>query len=315
MMSQKIMLHGPGQAALVKGQEPSPPILEIAACGICATDRKAFAAPPATMQLPLVPGHEFCGTLCGTGQRVVIWPALSCGHCPLCVQGKAHLCADIQLFGLHLDGGYQQTLFLPAGLAARAVFLEIPPRLSWLQATMAEPLGCVIHCLAMVSRPPATVLIFGAGLMGCLAARLIRQQWPECQLTVQDPDSVRQHSFDPGDGEGLVDVILLACSDPEAVSQALARLQPGGQLLLFSGLPRDRNPLALDYNQIHRREQTLHGSYGCLPADMEKGLALMASGDIDVDDLLNGRIGLAEACRELARPQESSDYKTVITMK
>ena len=312
---QKIILSGPGQAKLTHKQTASSlvPLLDIEACGICATDRKGFLAPPASMRLPLVPGHEFCGTHLLTGKRVVVWPAISCGQCSLCRRGQANLCKGLQLFGLHLDGGYQRRFSLLPSLVERAVFIEIPSELNWKQATMAEPFACVIHSLAMIKNPPASICIYGAGLMGRLAARLVHHKWPHCQLEVLDPDPIRQGLIGETHIQDHVDLIFMACSSATAVSAALTRLEPGGHMLMFSGLGRDRNPLAIDYNRIHRQEQTLHGSYGCLPADMTLALDLMARGSIVVDDLISSVVDLEQVPDILGKTKNPNEFKTVIT--
>ncbi len=315
MVNQKIILSGPRQATLIEDQTAPPftPLLDVEACGICATDRKGFLAPPASMKLPLVPGHEFCGTNLLTGKRVVVWPAISCGHCVLCRRGLSNLCESIQLFGLHLDGGYQRQFSLPPALVDRAVFIEIPSGLNWIQATMAEPFGCVIHSLGMVKKIPETVCIYGAGLMGRLASRLVQHQWPHCQVQILDPEPIRQKLAGKTHIQCHVDLVFMACSSSTAISDALKRLKPGGHMLMFSGLDRDYNPLSIDYNAIHRKEQTLHGSYGCLPVDMEIALDLIAQGSIVVDDLITSVASLDKVPDILEQTNTPSEFKTVIT--
>ncbi len=312
---QKIILSGPRRVKLIQDQTASSlvPLLDVKACGICATDRKGFFAPPASMQLPLVPGHEFCGTHLLTGKRVVVWPAISCGQCALCRRGQANLCKELQLFGLHLDGGYQNQFSLIPSLVERAVFLEIPSELNWKQASMAEPIACVIHSLAMVNNTPESICIYGAGLMGHLVARLVQQKWPHCRVEVLDPDPIRQSLIGETPAQGHVDLVFMACSSATAVSEALTRLNPGGHMLMFSGLERNRNPLAIDYNRIHRQEQTLHGSYGCLPADMTLALDLMACGSIVVDDLISSVVDLEQVPDILGKTKNPNEFKTVIT--
>lgn len=311
---QKIVLSGPGQVKLIQTKTDSSlvPLLDIGACGICATDRKGFLAPPPSMQLPLVPGHEFCGIHLPTGKRVVAWPAISCGQCTHCHRGQTNLCAELQLFGLHLDGGYQQQFSLPPSLVERAVFVEIPTGLDWKQASMAEPVACVIHSLAMVENPPESICIYGAGLMGRLASRLAQYKWPHCLIEVLDSDPIRQELAAKTHGREHVDLVFMACSSSTAVNDALTRLSPGGHMLMFSGLARDRNPLAIDYNRIHRREQTLHGSYGCLPADMTLALDLMAGGNLMVDDLISNVANLEQVPDILGNSRNPREFKTVI---
>ncbi len=314
MKNKKIILSGAGTVQLIQDScaFSSVPLLQVAACGICATDRKGFFAPPASMKLPLVPGHEFCGIHVATGRRVVVWPAISCGHCSLCRRGKVNLCKELKLFGLHCDGGYQLQFTLSHSLAEKVVLLEIPSCLSWTQATMTEPLACVIHSFAMVQDIPETICIYGAGLMGRLAARLVHHKWPHCQIEILDPDPIRQKLADEMYLEGGVDCVFMACTSETAVSTALKRLKPGGEMLMFSGLERHLNPISIDYNQIHRMEQTLRGTYGCLPEDMVQALELMAAGTVVVDDLITGVIPLERVPESLAKIGNPYEFKTVI---
>ncbi len=86
-------------------------------------------------------------------------------------------------------------------------------------------------------------------------------------------------------------------------------------MLLFSGLDRNDNPLPLNYNRIHRLEQSLHGSYGCLPADMELAMDLMARGSVEVDDLITDVIHLDQVPAVLKETTNPSEFKTIITMR
>lgn len=298
------------------------PLLKVEACGVCATDRKAFADPPASMVLPRVLGHECCGTLLvdlphvPQGTRVALWPALACGACVLCGADKPHLCARIRLFGLHLDGGFSHTLFVPAPLLDRVVVLPLPAALAAQQAVFAEPLGCVLHALAKVARTPRRVMIHGAGLMGRVAAQAARCIWPAADIALHDPDAERA-AIPPGAGEMVAtphpaDLAFIACSSRAAVDAALDLLESGGTLLLFSGLPRQQNSLVVDHNRLHRQEQTLVGAYGCTPQDMVAAMELMAGGAIDVADYITKTLALVDLEKELASPPAPHDFKTII---
>lgn len=129
------------------------------------------------MALPRILGHECCGTLISRvgsllpGTRVALWPALACGSCPFCRSDRPQLCADLQLFGLHRHGAFADTLAVPAHQWDRLRLLPLPAALGNEQAVFAEPLGCVLHALQMATTPPDRFMVYGAGLMGRLAAR------------------------------------------------------------------------------------------------------------------------------------------------
>lgn len=312
-MNHKIMLQGAGLAEYVRDESADGHcLIDVKACGICATDRKCFVAPPASQNLPIVLGHEFGGIYRATGEEVMVWPALNCGQCVHCLAGRINLCSALQLFGLHLDGGFQSCFSLSEEQLSRFIYLPKPVGVSWSQACLAEPLGCVIHSLSMLPQVPDRLAVYGAGLMGRLAVRLAVHLWPECQIEVIEPEPARQIAA--GDLAESPDTIFLACSSPEAVQQAFGRIMAGGHMLLFSGLARQQMPLGIDYNNLHRREIHLHGSYGCLPEDMAQGLEILASQIIEVDDLITKIIPLADGVVELASAPDPQQFKTVLIM-
>jgi NADPH:quinone reductase-like Zn-dependent oxidoreductase len=47
------------------------------------------------------------------GQKVLVHPALSCGHCEKCSQGKDNLCPSYKILGEHVNGGYAQAVSVP----------------------------------------------------------------------------------------------------------------------------------------------------------------------------------------------------------
>lgn len=159
-----LFLTGPGQFQLELTCIPAraEKILTVAACGICRTDRKAFHQPPGGMELPRVLGHEIAGRLeidlpqnkCKAGDRVVLWPALSCGTCRYCRCGRENLCPDVRLFGYHLQGGFAADLYCDRKLVERLHAFQLPPNLAWQKAVFCEPLACVANGLNKVNNVP-----------------------------------------------------------------------------------------------------------------------------------------------------------------
>lgn len=297
-------------------------LLKVEACGVCATDRKAFMGAPVSMQLPRMLGHECSGTLIEDlgplpmGMRVALWPAVSCGACYFCSSQRPHLCQDIQLFGRDLDGGFTETLSVPARLWEQIIALPLPATLSCHQAVFVEPLACVLHGLAKEHKVPARILIFGAGLMGRLAARAASCRWPGAEIFLHDVSDQRRTSLAGGPevlaAQVPADLIFVACSSVDAVRSALEILEPGGTVILFSGLAGDDRQIEVDHNRLHRKEQILTGSYGCTPQDMAEAIEILAEGHITVDDLITRVLPLADLSAELARSPQYDDYKTII---
>ena len=101
--------------------------LRVRACGVCRTDLHTVEGDLDLPKLPLVPGHQIVGvveaagegaTRFQPGQRVgVPWLYKTCGQCEFCKQGLENLCEDAQFTGLHVDGGYAETMVVPENFA------------------------------------------------------------------------------------------------------------------------------------------------------------------------------------------------------
>jgi NADPH:quinone reductase-like Zn-dependent oxidoreductase len=58
------------------------------------------------------PGANGVGKL---GDRVVVQPGLSCGHCAACLGGHDNLCREYRILGENAQGGYAEYIAVPAG--------------------------------------------------------------------------------------------------------------------------------------------------------------------------------------------------------
>jgi len=95
------------------------------------------------------------------GERVAIWPLLPCGSCYPCRIGRANVCPRFRLVGVHLDGGLQQRLEVPASTVFGVGDLDPD------STTFVEPASIAVHALARAHlRPGERAVVFGAGPIG-----------------------------------------------------------------------------------------------------------------------------------------------------
>jgi NADPH:quinone reductase-like Zn-dependent oxidoreductase len=88
-------------------------LIRIRRVGICGTDYHIFRGTQPYLSYPRVMGHELAGTVAesddagrfAVGATVCVMPYLFCGRCGACRQGKTNCCTDIQVLGVHIDGG------------------------------------------------------------------------------------------------------------------------------------------------------------------------------------------------------------------
>jgi len=294
-------------------------LVEVKACSICATDVKMSVQGQRDLVYPRILGHETAGIVVATdnnsfkeGDRVQIAPGLPCGDCAFCRSGITNLCKDIGIIGFTFDGGFAQYLAVPAkGIACNGVSI-IPEGLTFEEATFAEPLACCLNGQDRVGVEEGdTVLIWGAGPIGCLHTMLARargvkrillaEKLPERldiatgaspdRLVDSSSENVSKIVVEETGGQG-VDVILLACPELPNANSITNLLAPRGRVNFFSGLHRDE--ISFGANQIHYRELTFLGAYGCTAEQNRRALELIGSGAIEVEWLISKRIPLGQ---------------------
>ncbi len=142
-------IEAPGQARVIDSAKPSPGaddvLIEVAVAGICGTDLHIFRGEYEAVY-PLIPGHEFSGTVVAVGEnvrrykigdRVTADPNIPCQRCPACQRNEPNQCENLAAIGVTRNGGFAQYVIAPEG----NVFSI--GDLSFAQAALIEPLACV----------------------------------------------------------------------------------------------------------------------------------------------------------------------------
>lgn len=288
-------------------------VLRVAAASLCGTDVKIarHGHRKLAMGQSLTLGHEFVGTVERAGPRVTrvsegamvgVAPNVGCGRCPACMRGNPNMCPEYQAFGVTFDGAHTAFVRVPAVALAQGCVIPIPEGVSPLDATLAEPLSCVVNGQRAVKLGLSdTVLIYGAGPIALLHLLLARASGATRVFVVDQGEgrltrarelgatatldstrfSVPQWVREQTGGRGF-DVVITATPHPGVQAEAVGLLAPFGRLSLFAGLPGKEAFVALDTNAIHYRALVVTGTTGGAPADYRVALDLIASGRIDV---------------------------------
>lgn len=156
-------------------------LIEVCACGVCATDVKTFLRGHPKIRPGTVLGHEIAGVVAAAdsvegwhpGQRVAVAPYAPCGVCSQCAQGQFTLCEH--LFDVQLEpGGFSEFLRVPPRIVSSGL-RPLPEGTGFMEATFAEPLACCLHDMEMLNlHAGESLLILGDGPMGLLQAELGR---------------------------------------------------------------------------------------------------------------------------------------------
>jgi threonine 3-dehydrogenase len=184
--------------------EPEPRVghrdvkIKVQAASICGTDQSIYqitSRPGMRDEMlngravnsyrPIIIGHEFCGEvvelgedvdpgLVEVGNYVTSEMHISCGHCQQCRTGQRHICKNIRVKGLHLDGAFAEYVVVPSenlinleSFGGREV---IPPRFG----AFLDALGNAVHTVMEGDVAGKTVAILGCGAQGLMSAAVAR---------------------------------------------------------------------------------------------------------------------------------------------
>jgi threonine 3-dehydrogenase len=172
--------------------EPEPKVghqdvmIRVEAASICGTDQSIYQiTSDVESYQPIVIGHEFCGEVAEVGEDVD--PGLvrignyvtsemhiSCGHCQQCRTGQRHICKNIRVKGVHLDGAFAEYVVVPC---ENVVNLErfggrnvIPPRFG----AFLDALGNAVHTVMEGDVAGKTVAVLGCGAQGLMSTAVAR---------------------------------------------------------------------------------------------------------------------------------------------
>jgi L-idonate 5-dehydrogenase len=264
-------------------------LVRVARAGICGSDMHYYQDGRVgnfIPQMPFVLGHEISGSVVETGKevssfaegdRVVIEPAIPCGHCAQCRYGRYNLCTRIRMLGSasampHLDGGFAEYVAVPARSC-----LRLPESLSHQEGALVEPLAVGTHAVFRAGRVAGrSVLVTGAGTIGQMVSAVCRAMGATC-IAVTDIDRFSRDfalsngvdaAFDPAEisfmqkirdfiGDGF-DVVFEASGAAVALHQGIELAKRGATIVQIGTLPE---AVTLNMNLIMSKELQLFGSF------------------------------------------------------
>ena len=316
MIMRAIVCENPGRFETTEKPEPTVEsgqvLLQIKAIGICGTDLHAFAGNQPYFTYPRILGHELGAEVIGVGEgvhhvfpqdKVVILPYLSCGQCIACRQGKTNCCTQINVLGVHTDGGMQERIVLPAN------YVRSVQGLDFQELAIIEPLAIGAHAIRRAQiKPGEWVVVVGCGPIGL--GIMGQAQHLGCQVIAVDVEEGRlrharefmgiQHgvlaedaleaiqAFTSGD---LATAVFDATGHRSALERGIAYMAHGGRYILV-GLSKE--VLSFSHPVIHAKETSLLCSRNATWDDFEQVIDYLKSGRFPVSGYITNQLPFTE---------------------
>jgi 2-desacetyl-2-hydroxyethyl bacteriochlorophyllide A dehydrogenase len=297
-------------------EQPIPPLcptdvlIEVAACGVCATDLHLLDGSMPLYKPPKILGHEIGGTvravgpevrMVAPGDQVTTDTTVSCRACFYCREGYPFFCSNRR----STFAGFAEYFITPAEVVYR-----LPAGVEPAAGALAEPLSCAIRAVERAGlRPADAIAVIGAGAIGLLTVAVARLTGAT-RVIVSDPDPARRalaermgaaRTVDPmredlqaivsslTDGRG-VDCAFEAVGNPRLMQQAFALPRRGGTMIQIGVPPADAQFTVPAY-EIFSRELTIRGSF-IRTNEFRRAVELL--GVLDLAPLITQRFPLRE---------------------
>lgn len=192
-----IVYTAPNKVECREASKPNVPegyvLLKNAYAGICGTDLNIFAGTHPRAKAPLILGHEFSATIESKhpqypiGTKVTVNPLISCGSCIPCTTGQSHVCNDLKLVGIDVDGGMAEYVAVDADKV-----IPLPENLSLELGALSEPIAVAVHAVRTAKFLVGDrAVVYGAGTIGLCVALTLRA-YGASEVIIIEANELRQ---------------------------------------------------------------------------------------------------------------------------
>jgi len=342
MKMRKAVLRSPGEVEIMEVDVPKCPdggvVVKVQACAICGTDVESFLHGQRMSQLPPDLGHELTGIVSMVGQgdhsftegdRVVLNQSVPCGECPDCEKGYENLCDRT----IRIGGGFADYVEIPAMAVQKGNLLKMPEELSFQTGTLTEALAAVVNGHELIDiRLGDTVLVIGAGAVGCLHCQLAKAKGA-LRVILSDINGRRLNDAGEVSGADLlinssaedlvsrikhetqglgVEKVIVACSSGAAQEEALQVVAKRGIVSLFGFTLKEWPWIKFDSNDCHCREFFVTGAFAYSRRQFKLALDLLTRGIVKPAQLITHVLPLEKVVEAMEIMKQGSGLKVLV---
>lgn len=305
-----ILIDKPFEISLTDTKKPVPKegeaLLKVLYCGICGADVASFTGNQPFTTYPRIPGHEFSAEIVSIpdndrglkpGDVVACNPYFNCGECYSCKRGFVNCCTNNQTMGVQRDGSYREYIVMPVeriyegkGLSAK-------------ELALVEPFTISYHALHRAAvKPGDKVLVVGAGPIGLFATIAAKAQGAEVYVadlldgrlekaihfgadgTINSAKTdIVKEAMRITNGNGF-DVCVEACGQPVTFMSCIDCAAFAANIILIGNGKKETTFL---HSVLLKKELNVFGSRNSRPEDFKAVIDLIASGKVNVLDMVS----------------------------
>ena len=274
-----------------------------------------------TATVPTVLSHEILGRIESlpegydgpftVGQRVLMNPIISCGKCAACRRGLPHVCENLKLLGIHVDGGFAE--YTKVGVDKLvAIDDDFPDEV----AILGEPFAVGAHVMVNSDiQPGDKIFISGGATVGLYIAIFAKAAGAERVIIseINEPrrqfvesmgiETINPENTDAMDlmrevTDGGFDIVYDTSGAPSCILQMPDLCRCGGKLLSL-GLSGDAYPFII--GKVSFKEIRLIGNRLYSQQDFEAGVRFLEDNwkALHLDRMVTDRLGLTEINRAI----------------
>jgi len=325
VIDQDVPVPGPGEVRV-----------KTLLAGICGSDTHAVAGHHPLLRPPYFPGHEAVGVVdeagpgvtgWARGDRVILQPNLSCGHCVNCLAGRTNACQTLQWIGCDSSGAHKGAM-ADYVIAPAANLFAVPNEVSDEEAVLVECLATPVHAGRVAGDlHGATALVIGAGTIGLFCV-IVAHRAGASRIVVSDLDPAKREralrnganaAIDPAAVDvpakvrellgAPVDVVFDCVANDVSVAQAMGSVRHAGTVLIVGVPPRD---FTVPMPYVQDWELTLQGCANYTPVDINAAIDIAAHGGLPAQEIIAGCYGLEAAPAAFEAAAQNSSGKVVL---
>jgi len=292
-------------------------IIKIKRIGVCGTDLHAFEGTQPFFTYPRILGHELAGELVeinnapgfAIGETVSFIPYFNCGNCIACRIHKPNCCTQLQVCGVHINGGMAEYLSIPSTSLLHGEGLNFD------ELALVEPLAIGAHGVRRAAIEPGEfVLVIGAGPIGLGTMELARiaggkvialdineQRLQFCKNKLNVDYIINASSSDVTEqlkqitNGDMPTVVVDATGSLKAINNSFQYMAHGARYVLI-GLQKEA--ISFNHPEFHKREGTLMSNRNATRNDFEHVSRCIKNGEINPANYITHRVAFDDVAEE-----------------